>query len=341
MKVSAKLLRGCGLLLGVLIVIAGTTVSGDPKFDSLYVFGDSLADNGNDFILSKILGANPAIPPSVSPHRAYFNGRFSNGPLEFEYLWQRLSGQAPGTRNGLRPFLELPVLGPTGAVDFGFGGTGTPLLDQTPGGFYAPGLKGQIELFRAALARRRPSRGALYAVVTGANDYRDDETNVPMKPEDVVKNISDSIVSLYQLGARNVIVLNLPDLGLLPANRDNPGPATQLSQFHNGLLAFAMNDLSAQLPDLHLIQIDLNAVFALLPASMDRQTPALDVLIQTPLQPPFPPLPMSSCLFVNPASCQDVPTFDTGLQFLFWDVVHPTTAVHKILSDFIYNALAH
>jgi phospholipase/lecithinase/hemolysin len=48
---------------------------------------------------------------------------------------------------------------------------------------------------------------------------------------------------------------------------------------------------------------------------------------------------MASCLFVNPAACVDVPTFDVGQQFLFWDVAHPTTAAHKVLGDFIYNSL--
>jgi len=183
----------------------------------------------------------------------------------------------------------------------------------------------------------------VYAIVTGANDYRNDQFNVPMNPPDVVKNISDSVATLYQLGARTVIVLNLPDLGLLPANRDNPGPATLLSQIHNALLADAMNTLSTRLPGIKLIQIDLNAVFSLLPASMDRVTPAIDALIPPgSLPPPYPPgFPMSSCLFANPALCVDVPTFDVGQQFLFWDIVHPTTAAHKVLGDFIYDALVN
>ena len=117
-----------------------------------------------------------------------------------------------------------------------------------------------------------------------------------MNPADVVQNISDSVVTLYNLGARTVIVLNLPDLGLLPANHDNPGPATLLSQIHNALLADAMNQLSTQLPGIKLIQINLNDVFALLPASMDLVTPAIDALIPPgSLPPPFPlGFPMSS-----------------------------------------------
>ena len=48
---------------------------------------------------------------------------------------------------------------------------------------------------------------------------------------------------------------------------------------------------------------------------------------------------MSSWLFVNPALCVDVPTFNVGDGFLFWDIVDPTTATHKVLGDLIYNEL--
>lgn len=342
MRVPLRVLKALAASVVVSAIICAGATSASQKYDSLYVFGDSLADNGNVWLTERALHADPAPPPSISPHRTYFNGRFSNGPVSFEYLWQMLSGQAPGTRNGLKPFLQSPLLAPTGAVDFAFGGTGTPLIDQTPGGLYAPGLKGQVELFRLALAGRKPSKHALYAIVTGANDYRDDPFNVPMAPQDVVKNIADSVAALYQLGARDVLVLNLPDLGLIPANRDNSAAATQLSQFHNALLANAMNAVEAQLPGLNVIQIDLIQVFALLPAAMDRQTPALDALIPPGSLPaPYPPgFPMSTCLFVAPVLCADVPTFDVGQQFVFWDIVHPTTAAHRVLGEFMYHALA-
>ena len=91
-----------------------------------------------------------------------------------------MRGVAPGSAGSLKPFLAAPIVGSTGAVDFAFGGTGTPYLDQTPGGFWAPGLKGQVELFKSALGARKPSKNALYVIVTGANDYRDDAFNTPM-----------------------------------------------------------------------------------------------------------------------------------------------------------------
>jgi phospholipase/lecithinase/hemolysin len=148
-----------------------TAEARDDRYESFFVFGDSLADNGNDFLVTYLMAAQPAIPPSVSPHRTYFDGRFSNGYVAFEYLWQMLGGGAPGTPDGLKPFLSSPLARPEGAVDFAFGGTGTPYLDRTPGGLFVPGLRGQVELFGAALRGKKAPRRALYAIVTGANDY--------------------------------------------------------------------------------------------------------------------------------------------------------------------------
>jgi phospholipase/lecithinase/hemolysin len=339
MNIRAKLLGMLTAVLLAFLVLPQTIVAQAPRYDSFYAFGDSLADIGNVFLASQALGIDPAPPPSVSPHRTYFLGRFSNGPVAFEYLWQLLSGQAPGAPNGLKPFLAAPILGPTNAVDFAFGGTGTPYIDQTPGGLYAPGLKGQVELFHAALRGRRPSRRTLYAIVTGANDYRNDAFNQPMQPSEVVQNIADAVVRLYDIGARDVMVLNLPDLSLLPAFSGDPASAHYLTVIHNTLLAAALNAVSAQLPRLNLIQVDINQVLPLLPAAMDRTTPALDALFPV-LPPPYPPgFHMSACLFIDPATCADVPTFDVGEQFMFWDIVHPTTAVHRVLGEYLYQSL--
>ena len=342
MRVPARLLRTFSALLLTLFLLPLATSAETPRYDSLYVFGDSLADIGNVFIASTALGSDPAPPPSISPHRAYFEGHFSNGPVAFEYLWQRLSGQAPGSPKGLKAFLAAPFLGPTGAVDFAFGGTGTPFIDQTPGGLYAPGLKGQVELFRAAIRGRRPSKHALYVIVTGANDYRNDPFNVPMDPHDVVSNIADAVNTLYQLGARDVIVLNLPDLGLVPANAGDPGPASALSAFHNALLADAMTTLASQLPKLNLIQADFAQAFLQLPAGMNQQVPALETLFPPGSfpSPPYPPgFHISACLFIDPVTCADAPTFDVGDSFLFWDIVHPTTAAHRVLGDYLFQLL--
>ncbi len=229
-----------------------------PQFDCLYVFGDSLADNGNVFIQTAALGLDPPVPPSATPHRTYFEGRFSNGYMGVEFLWQHLSGHAPGSALGLKPSLASPD---GCAINFAYGGTGSAEVDQTPGGFSSPGLKGQVELFRSALGGEPPSTRALYVVSTGANDYRDDPFNVPMKQADVVRNIESAIVTLYEIGARDVMVVDLPDFAKIPAYSGDPKAAGKVSRKHNDLLRGMLARLQAQYPELHLIPVTLDPLF--------------------------------------------------------------------------------
>lgn len=327
------------------------------EFDEFYVFGDSLADNGNVWLTSKVLGTEPAPPPSESPHLTYFQGRFSNGPVAFEYLWDRLR---QGTAfKPLRPYLSTGLERDGGrAVNFAFGGTGTPLLDQTPGGLWAPGLLGQVALFKTSLGRRVPSKHALFAIVTGANDYGPNPQD--WEPKTVVANIVLAVRQLQTLGARDILVLTLPNLGCTPSAgapasciEDPPPPAdgvpdnlSELTALHNALLADALARLG------HRVRlVDVNEVFKTMRQSLGPMwpLPALDVLI--PALIPLPSggtAPMSACLFVNPALCSSVPewsiqadgTFATPFPLLFWDIVHPTTDAHRALGDYLYAALS-
>jgi phospholipase/lecithinase/hemolysin len=335
MRGSAPGLRA--LAVAVVLAFGLPAIASAQPFDSMYVFGDSLVDTGNIYAYTRALGIDPPGPPSVSPHRTYFNGRFSNGPVSVEYLWHSLSGNPPGTPGGLQPILALPGGGTPRAVNFAFGGTGTPFLDRIPGGLWAPGLRGQVAMFGAALAGRRPSPGALFVIATGSNDYRDDEFNTPFSPLRVVFNIVDSIDKLYKLGARNVMVFDLPDTSYLPGG-DPDGAA--LAQVHNALLKLGLSGLAERHPDLRIIPIALNDLFpVLISAGFVPGVPALGPLVPAPgLNGVF----AYECLFVLPAACQDAP-FDVigilGVPFLFWDVVHPTTDAHQALGQFMFNAL--
>lgn len=60
------------------------------KVSSLFVFGDSLSDGGNSGLLTQAAtGGAIAFPPPP-----YAGGRYSNGPVAVEYLWNRYN---PGT----------------------------------------------------------------------------------------------------------------------------------------------------------------------------------------------------------------------------------------------------
>ena len=328
---ASPLLRCLALLL---VLLSPSIVSAQiPEFDAFYVFGDSLADNGNILIQTRAMGEEPPVPP----FQMYFEGRFSNGQVGFEYLWQLLRSHPADPPDVLAPFLAAPWT-ERRAINFAFGGTGTPYVDTTPGGFLSPGLKGQVELFRLALRRKRASSHALYAIATGANDYRDDDYNVPMKPRDVIRNIEDAIVRLYGLGARNILVLDLPDLGKVPANSQDPiasQEATAVSTAHNELLYTRLARLELRNAGLRLIPIRLAPLFDRLESGgMITQFPLIAYFFQDD------PL-MAACLFINPAACADVRfLFNADSGFLFWDVVHPTTEAHRYLADYMYAQLA-
>ena len=311
---------------------------------AFYVFGDSFVDNGNVLIGSQLLGFAVPQPPSSSPHETYFQGRFSNGPVEFEYLWHFLDRGKPGKQPPLRPYLESPCESNQPvrkAVNFAFGASGTGLTTLTAAAA-VPGLLGQVGLFACALQGQEPPSDALYAIWSGANDYLNHISPAPLEPPlrpvRVVANIVESIQGLYGLGARRIIVLNYPDLGKAPLVIGTPGSAvlTDLTQRHNRALAIALSLLERLLPGLELIPVDLSNFFDNLPRRAITTVPALDTLFP----PPDPgQIPMSLCRLVDPAACQDVPTFEVSRKYVFWDVQHPTTEIHRQIAVEIYKAL--
>jgi phospholipase/lecithinase/hemolysin len=309
------------------------------SYDSFFVFGDSLVDTGNDWTVTKAFRFNPAIPPSTSPHRTYFQGHFSNGPNMVEYLWKLLN---PSSTTGVKPITTDLVVPRSGAVDFAFGGSGTGDLTAVTDTLTVPGLKGQVELFRLALLGRRPSAGALYLVFSGANDYIVQPPDPPANPVDVVKNIQTSIQRLYSLGARNIMVVNLPDLGRVPLITDPQAKAglTYLTIVHNTLLSGMLDVLSASLPGVNIIRADAFTEFYVISQGLETTIPAIDTIVPPLLgQPPF-----STCLFLNPLACPDIPTQFLGPNanvgpFFFWDVEHPTTDVHRSMGDYLFSKL--
>ncbi len=305
-------------------------------YDLFVTFGDSLADTGNLFAMTQGLGFQPAVPPSRTPHRTYFEGRFSNGPVAFEYLWNAIRGG----NNPLTPVLRLGSVPRKGGVDFSFGGSSSGFVSQTPGseGFFVPGLRGQVELY-LALKRGAVPKRTLAAIVTGSNDYLTTPPTPPASPPDVVANIVAAIERLHAAGVNTIVVLNLSDLGAVPLVSAQPpeqrAGLTALSTAHNVLLAHALEDLSARRPKLRLVPVDVNEVIAGVPGGMNFDVPAVDTLVAG-----WPyPFPASACLFVDATTCPDVPTLDVGDAFFFWDAVHPTTAVHGGLAGYLLPRL--
>jgi phospholipase/lecithinase/hemolysin len=270
------------------------------NYDQIYVFGDSFSDTGNVFNFT-----NGAIPPNPT----YFNGRFSNGPVWVEYLASKL---------GL-------TFNPK--TNFAFGGatTGTKNLGIS----LLPGLKQQINDFTTVNKSADPK--ALYIIWAGTNDYLEYfYHNIP-NPTKSVANLSAAITSLAGVGAENILVVNLPDLGKFPVTGGNIQTASILSTFtnaHNSNLTTTINLLNQELSsETHIIPLDVNSLYNRL--IEDRQKFGLTNVTDSCI----------GYLSVVPIKVPVKPVLCNPDKFLFWDELHPTTATHQLIGDLAFLAL--
>ena len=127
----------------------------------LVVFGDSLSDPGNAFVL---LGASSTPPdysvdPFLVPTQPYARGgqHFSNGATWVEQMARPL-----GLANSVRPAFRSA----SGATNFAIGGARA--RDDDSG----TDLGSQVQAFLSAAGGAAPS-DALYVVEIGGNDLRD------------------------------------------------------------------------------------------------------------------------------------------------------------------------
>jgi phospholipase/lecithinase/hemolysin len=263
------------------------------SFDQLYVFGDSLSDTGN------IYNATEQTFPQSPP---YFEGRFSDGPLWVDYL---------GNQLGLKPTLltTIPSTPPTQGINFAFGGASSGLDNAVVPNPNLPGVLKQVLGFAGTLQANNQTADpdALYTLWGGANDF------FFLNPEDSttpISNISLALNTLVGVGAKNILVFNLPDLGQLPAaiiDDRNPTTLSKSTSEFNLSLATTVSALS-QNPNLNIISVDTYSLF--------NQASALGFTNVT-----------DSCLS-KPDICNPGDN-----KFLIWDDFHPTTAAHKVIAD--------
>ncbi len=184
------------------------------SLSSIVVYGDSLSDNGNLFAAT----GQPGAP--------YSAGRFSNGPVAVEQMATSLG--AP-------------------LVDFAWGGATTGIGNQidggSPTGFGTYQLPGMLTEFNSTKQSITPYLGGLFIVWGGPNDFLSPSPLDATPQQVVARGVGDivSIVSgLKSLGATDILVPGMPDLGLTPYVRSQ-GPlaivaATALTDAFNASL---------------------------------------------------------------------------------------------------------
>ncbi len=209
----------------------------------VYVFGDSLSDNGNNLLALGAGGAGQVITGnSYIPSLPYASGAYSNGPVWF-------NGFATGL--GL-PSYAVPSLAGTGGGDYAYGGARTN-REGDFGGF-PPSLPTQLNGFLGAGPGVSPT--AIYVIAGGGNDVRDVGAAIAMGADPITATTAAAtayatktatmVGQLEAAGATpsNIVVWNVPNLGLAPASLAGgpivAGGATNIANAFNGALTFAL-----------------------------------------------------------------------------------------------------
>ena len=281
MKIKTTMLSWVALLA----ISVSPSVTAATLFSGLYSFGDSLSDVGNTSLATS----------GALPGAAYYNGRYSNGPVWVEYLASKLGLPAPS-----------PSLIP-GGRDYAFAGA------YTSGGGAVPTLVQQAGMF-VSTGSFLPTD--LVTVWGGANDFF---FSSPVDFTTPAANIGTVITTLAAGGAKNILLLNLPDLGDLPETLASGAPAIAVghnfSVGYNGLLASMVPSLEASLG----IDIMLLDIFGIGKNTLTNAA-ALGFTNTT-----LGALPSGNAANAN--------------EFMYWDGVHPTTRVHTIFADAAYTAV--
>lgn len=296
------------------------------SYDGIVVFGASLSDSGNAFTLlsnpgdfgfdeSCDLGTPHNVPPYDAiddlfiPDGTYARGghRVTNGANWVEQL-ARSNGLSGSVRPALRS--DSPQ-----ARNYAVGGA---RANDYPCRF---NLSDQLNAYFADFATSSPD--TLFIFEIGGNDLRDvlaGEADLAAIGS-AIYNIQESVLALYATGARNFLLVNVPDFGQTPAVQiiDQyyyPGAAAAANDlavgFNYGLTSLA--DGLALIPDIEIDVLDLYALFEHILANPD------DYGIENTVDPCIMP-------GVPPFACADPDTY------LFWDGLHPTKAVHEIMAQ--------
>jgi outer membrane lipase/esterase len=286
-----------------------------PFGQTTWVIGASLSDNGNTCIQT---------PTSCPPSPPYAQGIASNGTLWVTTVAARYGAQVtPSLRGG---------------NNFAYGGATTGAV---PGNTATPAVPNMVQQTEQVLQRAGFTINPQNLVIVDASTFGNN-VNValtlaaanPSQSTQIVTNTITAAVTdivgiinrFYAAGARNILVVNSPNIGRTPllqgsGNATAIATATTMAQQFNGALAQQANNVRAVSPGLSLFLYDVfttqNQVQAN-PAAFGFGNATVPCFI-----PPQGANPPSLC---SPNAAQQN-------TFFFWDPFHPTAGAGALVAN--------
>ncbi|HEY4144868.1 SGNH/GDSL hydrolase family protein [Pinirhizobacter sp.] len=264
-----------------------------PGITRMIVFGDSLSDTINAWNRSLHL----------APHtKSWSGGRFSNG-----HVWPEVASKLTG--------LDL--------VNFAFGAA------AADGNVLIPGVVQQVATWRRlrTTASSVDDDRNVYVVLIGGNDF----INYGKQADQVLAHVESAARMLLDDGARDIVLMNLPDVSLAPEVHGTPHELTVREQ----VLAFnaGLEQLRTRLSG--RARVDVFDAFSHFSATLERPSDygidnirdsCLDIHGKGPL--------VYAGRHAVAKACINADTY------LFWDKLHPTRRVHAVLGEAMADFIA-
>ncbi|EJU9787383.1 SGNH/GDSL hydrolase family protein [Vibrio vulnificus] len=262
------------------------------QINKIVAFGDSLSDTGNIFNAAQWRFPNPD---------TWFLGHFSNG-----FVWTEYIAQAKKL-----PLYNWAVGGAAGSNQY----------------VALTGVKDQVlsYLTYAKMAKNYKPENTLFTLEFGLNAFM----NYNREVVDVKADFSTALIKLTDAGAKNIMLMTLPD-------------ATKAPQFKYSTQA-EIEKVRAKIVEFNEF-IKAQAAFYIIQGyniTLYDTHGLFEQLTQNPQQHGFVNA-SDACLNINRASSADYLyshslTNDCAThssdKYVFWGVTHPTTAVHKYIAE--------
>ena len=286
-----------GIGIAVALWLLGAA-SGGASAQNLVVFGDSLSDGGNNFVLRN--GDSPRPP---------YAERSSNGPVWVEQLAPLIGASVPQASR-------------RGGTNYAYGGATsgpTVVYRDTPSD--GPGQLAEY------LARTpRADANAIHVVWIGANDlaaiYRAEGVDGPQAATAIrqaTENVATLVRRLAEHGARRFLLVTVPDRGIVPRYAlEAPAIAANATA-----RSVALNE--ALLPAIRAVAEERGVELRVFDAFATYRA-----VVAEPAR--FGMAEVRQVCWVgdtrgNGTACAD------PARYFYWDPAHPTTEGHRILAE--------
>jgi len=303
------ILKSFARLVRLFVLAAVVSSSAHASFSSLFIFGDSLSDSGNNAAILASVTPVPIPGNTFIPDFPYASGHYTN-----DQIWAQSFASSLGL--GTNPSI-------LGGTDYAFGGARTGPLSPIPlpAGLFSPfppGLETQAAYFLQQHANVAPS-DALYVVAGGGNNAQDALTAIggcggnagcigaiiQSVASTFATDVATIVAELELAGAEHIIVWDTPDVGKAPA----------------------------------VVAAGGSTIGSILASSMSLAL--LGAIGGTPGVTFFDIFGLTDAVIANPGAFGLTNVTDACAQFVacdpstyfFWDGIHPTSAGHGIISN--------